>query len=229
MKAIAIILAGGSGMRLGSNIPKQYLKVKDKMIIEYTIEVFQNHKEIDEIAVVGHSNYIELLEESVASNRYTKVKKILCGGSERYESSVNGIKAYDDGEEKIMLFHDAVRPLVSAQMISDSIKKLNAYNAVGVGVLTTDTIWEVEDNTIKNIPDRNGFYRAQTPQSFKFSIIKKAYDLALCQETIVASDDCGIVKRYLPQEEIGLVNGDVTNIKITQKEDLLLLENLISE
>ena len=229
MKTVAIILAGGSGKRLGADIPKQFLKVNDKMIIEHTIEKFHNHEEIDEIAVACHAEYTTLMHESIKKNNYSKIKKILLGGDKRFNSSVAAIRAYSDGEQKKMLFHDAVRPLVSAEIISDCIAKLDSYNAVGAGIQTTDTIWSVRHNNIVNIPDRRTIYRAQTPQAFNFFTIKKAYNIALQDDRMPLTDDCGVVMNYLFDEKIATVQGDEFNFKITRKEDLILFENILNQ
>lgn len=230
MKTVAVLLAGGSGNRFGSDIPKQFLKVKEKMIIEYTIEAFQNHKGIDEIAVVCHPEYSQLIEGCVKDKDYSKVKKVLNGGSMRHHSSINAIKAYDDGKEKNILFHDAVRPLINNDAISNCIDLLNDYNAVGVGIPTTDTIWTVSpDNIIVNIPDRRTIYRAQTPQGFKLSTIRKAYEIALQDKKMISTDDCGVVMNYLSGEKIATVNGSESNIKITRKEDLEFFENFLAK
>ncbi len=227
MKTIAIILAGGSGKRLGADIPKQFIKINDKMIIDYTIEAFQNHEEIDEIAIVCHAEHTKLMNDSIKKNNYTKVKKILKGGDKRFHSSVTAIRAYNDGSQKKMLFHDAVRPLVSPDIISDCISKLDHYNAVGTGIQTTDTIWSVRYGNIVSIPDRRTIYRAQTPQGFNFFTIQKAYNIALQDEKMPITDDCGVVIHYLFDEKIATVEGDDINFKITRKEDLLLFKNIL--
>jgi 2-C-methyl-D-erythritol 4-phosphate cytidylyltransferase len=228
MKTIAIILAGGSGRRLGADIPKQFIKVNDKMIIEYTIEAFQNHAAIDEIAVVCHADYTPLINESISNRGYDKVTKVLKGGDERFHSSVTAIQAYDDQQQKKILFHDGVRPLVSDKIISDCIAKLDVYNAIGVGIETTDTIWSVSNGHIINIPDRRSIYRAQTPQGFKFFTIQKAYNMALQDKKMATTDDCGVVMNYLSDEKIGTVMGEEQNLKITQKDDLLHFENFLN-
>ena len=113
MKNIAIILAGGTGQRLGDSIPKQFLKVAGKKVIEHTLDVFQNHPQIDEIAVVSNPNFLNEIENIAIKNNYTKLKKILQGGKERYHSSLSAINAYDGDKEINLIFHDAVRPLVN--------------------------------------------------------------------------------------------------------------------
>ncbi len=228
MKTIVAILAGGSGKRLGTDIPKQFLKVNDKMIIEYTIEAFQNHEDIDEIVIVCHEDYTDFMRLAVEERAYSKVKKVLKGGEQRFHSSVAAIRAYKNDDVDKILFHDAVRPLVSADIISDCIAKLDEYNAVGVGVETTDTIWSVRFGNIVSIPDRRTIYRAQTPQGFNFNTINRAYTTALMDEKMPTTDDCGVVMHYLFEEKIATVQGDDINFKITRKEDLQLFENIIN-
>ena len=227
MKNIAVILAGGKGRRLNSDIPKQFVKVAGKKIIEHTIEVFENNNLVDEICIVCNGEYIYLMEDILTNKKYAKVKKILKGGSERYESSLAAIRAYDDGEEKNIIFHDAVRPLVSTLIITQCIKTLEQYEAVDVAVKTTDTIISInEDKIIESIPDRDLLYNGQTPQGFKLTIIKKAYEKALRDPAFKTTDDCGVVKKYLPEIPIYVVQGQSDNIKVTYTEDVFLLDKL---
>ena len=227
MKNIAIILAGGTGQRLGDTIPKQFLKVAGKKVIEHTLDVFQNHPQIDEIAVVSNPNFLNDVEAIVIKNSYTKLKKILQGGKERYHSSLAAINAYDGIEEFNLIFHDAVRPLVNDRIISDCIQALEKYNAVDVAIKTTDTIIQVnEKEYITGIPVRENLRNGQTPQAFKLSTIKKAYELALQDNGFKTTDDCGVVCRYLPDEPVYVVKGEQFNMKLTYKEDLFLLDKL---
>ena len=115
---IAVILAGGSGNRLGSELPKQFLKVAGKKLIEHTIDVFENNEHIDEIAIVSREDYIPQIEQIIVDNHYRKVNKVLCGGKERYHSSLSAIAAYTDDEDNL-IFHDAVRPLVNDRIIDE--------------------------------------------------------------------------------------------------------------
>jgi len=224
MKNIVVILAGGKGLRLGYSTPKQFIKVAGKMIIEHTIEKFQKHIKIDEIFIVVNSDYITIVDNLVIKNKYTKVKKILVGGLERSDSSLSAINAIE--EEVNLIFHDAVRPMISNKIIDDCIIALNQYNAVDVAVPATDTVIEVENNYISTIPDRSKLRRGQTPQAFKLSVIKKAYNIALKDSNFIATDDCGIVKKYLPHENIFVVQGEERNMKITYEEDLFLIDKL---
>ncbi len=222
---IAIILAGGKGTRIGGHKPKQFLKIAGKTVIEHTLAVFEDHKDIDEIAIVSNPDYIRDVEKLLMDGEYKKVKKILAGGAERYDSSLAAIRAYEN--EKInLIFHDAVRPLVSRRIISDCIKALASYNAVDVAVKTTDTIISVEENLIQDIPNRDFLFNGQTPQAFKWQTIHDAYEKALQDPKFKATDDCGVVKRYLPEEDIYVVRGEGYNMKLTYKEDIFLIDKL---
>lgn len=228
MKNIAVILAGGSGSRMGmgNDIPKQFMKVAGKKVIEHTIDVFETCPLIDEICIVSKSDFVNDVENLVVANQYKKVKKILHGGKERYHSSLAAINAYTDDSINL-LFHDAVRPLVNQRIIADCVEALKHYNAVDVAVKTTDTIISVDENEcIDFIPDRTKLRNGQTPQCFKLCTIRKAYELALADPNFTTTDDCGTVRRYLPNEPIYVVNGDNSNMKLTYVEDLFLLDKL---
>lgn len=224
-KNIAVILSGGIGSRFGLDIPKQFAKLAGKTIIEHSIEAFDNHKLIDEICIVVHSNYKHLIDEYVLKNRYKKVTKIISGGNERYESSLAAINAYD-GKSANLIFHDAVRPFVSNKIIDSVIEALKHYNCVDVAIPATDTIIEIKDGIISNIPPRHLMMQGQTPQAFKIDIIKKAYDIALKDSEFKTTDDCGVVKRYLPNESIAVVFGSLDNMKITYPQDLNIADKI---
>lgn len=223
---IAVILAGGSGTRLGNDIPKQFLKVAGKKVLEHTIEVFENAKNIDEICIVSRIDCITDVESIVVNNGYLKVKKILAGGKERYDSSLAAIHAYPNGNHNL-LFHDAVRPLLTERIINDCLSALEKYNAVDVAIKTTDTIIQVdEQKCITAIPNRSELRNGQTPQCFKRDTIAHAYELALRDPNFKTTDDCGTVRKYLPNEPIYVVEGENFNMKLTYLEDLFLLDKL---
>ncbi len=227
MKNIAIILAGGIGSRFGLNIPKQFAKLAGKTIIEHTIETFQKHQLIDEVCVVIHPDWIWKIEEIININNFSKVKKVLSGGEERKDSSLSAIEAYSlESKELNMIFHDAVRPFVDDRIIDNCIENLKHYNAIDVAISATDTIIEVHDKIITNIPKRSDMMQGQTPQCFKLSTIKKAYAIAQKDENFMPTDDCGVVRKYLPNEEIFVVEGSLKNIKITHAQDIFMADKL---
>jgi len=227
---VAVVLAGGSGRRLGSRLPKQFLQIGNRRIIEYSIDAFEKNTGIDEIAVVVNVDYVPLMEEIATSNSWKKLKHILNGGTERYDSSLSAIKAYENVDCNL-IFHDAVRPMVSQRIISDVVSALKNYNAVAVAVPATDTIVTIDKSgcMIGKILQRSQLRCQQTPQAFYYKTIEKAYKLALNDASFEATDDCGIVSRYLPNEKIFIAEGDDSNIKITYRNDLILIKMLLGE
>ncbi len=226
---IAIILAGGTGSRMGADKPKQFIEVDGRTVIERCIDAFESAPGIDEIAVVMHPQWTALMHEVAEHNTWKKLKKILEGGSERYMSSLNAIAAYIDyPDDTNLLLHDAARPWVSQEVIARTVQALTHHEAVAVGIPSTDTVWEVRQDFDKQlskfivrIPERSTMWRAQTPQAFRLPLIRDAYQHALQDPQFHATDDCGVVRNYLPGTKIIIVPGEEQNRKITFKEDLL--------
>ena len=226
---IAIILAGGTGSRMGTDKPKQFIEVDGRTVIERCIDAFEAAPGIDEIAVVMHPQWTALMHEVAEHNTWKKLKKILEGGSERYMSSLNAIAAYIDyPDDTNLLLHDAARPWVSQEVIARTVQALTHHEAVAVGIPSTDTVWEVRQDFDKQlskfivrIPERSTMWRAQTPQAFRLPLIRDAYQHALQDPQFHATDDCGVVRNYLPGTKIIIVPGEEQNRKITFKEDLL--------
>lgn len=227
MRNIAVILAGGVGSRMGYSTPKQFYKVAGKTVIEHTIDAFETHSGIDEIAVVMNEACIDRMEDIILHNKWHKLKKLLKGGAERYMSTLSAVESYD-GEEVNLIFHDAVRPLVSRRIIDDVLVALKDHEAIDVAVPATDTIIEVNDagDTISSIPPRAMLRRGQTPQAFRLSVIKEAYRRALQDSSFVSTDDCGTVIKYMPEVPVYVVHGEESNMKLTYKEDSYLLDKL---
>ena len=226
---IAIILAGGTGSRMGTDKPKQFIEVDGRSVIERCIDAFEAAPGIDEIAVVMHPQWTALMHEVAEHNTWKKLKKMLEGGSERYMSSLNAIAAYIDyPDDTNLLLHDAARPWVSQEVIARTVQALTHHEAVAVGIPSTDTVWEVRQDFDKQlskfivrIPERSTMWRAQTPQAFRLPLIRDAYQHALQDPQFHATDDCGVVRNYLPGTKIIIVPGEEQNRKITFKEDLL--------
>ncbi|MCR5445913.1 MAG: 2-C-methyl-D-erythritol 4-phosphate cytidylyltransferase [Bacteroidales bacterium] len=237
MQNIAVILAGGTGSRMGSAVPKQFLPLGNRTVIEYSIDRFCFHPAIDEVAVVIHPDWRAEFQTIVDRNRWPKLGKVVDGGSERYMSTLNALMAYiDEPDDTNLLLHDAARPMVSTEIIDRVVKALGSHEAVGVAVPSTDTVWEVhpdmnEELGMKNeefimprfvarIPERKLMWRAQTPQAFRLPLIRDAYQRALQDPRFQATDDCGVVRKYMPGTKICVVEGSEENRKITFKEDL---------
>ncbi len=225
MKNFAIILASGTGERFGEKIPKQFYQFRNKTLLEYSIDAFENNSNIDEIILVTNPNFRDLTEEILAKNNYRKISKVLNGGKTRVESSYIGTSQVPNDAN--VLIHDAVRAFVTQKIIDDNIEALKKYEAVGTAIESIDTIIQVdENNVITAIPPRKFLKRVQTPQSFRANLIKKAHELALKDENASFTDDCGLILRY-NLAPIHIVDGDEINLKITQKNDLKIIENLL--
>ena len=225
---IAVILAAGSGTRMGMETPKQFVEVNGKLVIEYSLATFQTHPDIDEIAVVTSEAYLPLMNELRDSGLYPKWKKVLRGGAERYQSSLSAIHAYEENPNDILLIHDAARPLISAEVISKVLDTMKNSNAAVVAIPASDTVLQSFDNQhIADIPPRKNLYYAQTPQSFRLGTLKRAFDLGMNDAAFSPTDDSGVVLRYLPEEPIVIVEGESKNRKITYQDDLLWLASQI--
>lgn len=230
LKNIAIVLSAGSGSRFGADIPKQFINLAGKNIIEYTLAAFQQNPNIDEICLVADPAYHAKLQQLATSNQLTKLKKIIAGGKERQDSSYQAIQAYQHLEEANLIFHDGVRPFISQEIINACVEALASYSALDVAIPTADTIIQLEENQpfIHSLPKRSQLMRGQTPQAFKLSCIQQAHQLAQADPNPPPfTDDCGLIKHYLPQLPIYIVAGEEKNIKITYPEDLLFAEKLL--
>ena len=226
---IAVILAGGTGTRVGASMPKQFLDIEGRSVIERSVDAFDHAPGVDEVAIVVHPDWKSHLEGLISHNSWQKVKKVLEGGAERYMSSLNAIAAYlDYPDDTNLILHDAARPFVSQEVIEHVVEALRYHEAVGVGIPSTDTVWEVRQDFdpllskfIVRIPERNTMWRAQTPQAFRLPVIRDAYQRALQDPQFRATDDCGVVRRYMPDIKVHIVEGEESNRKITFKEDLV--------
>lgn len=222
---IAILLASGTGERARLDIPKQFLKVAGKTVLEHTLDVFEGHENIDEIILVVSADSRLLSEEIVLRGRYRKIRQIVIGGASRRESSAAGIEAVKDNDAKVLV-HDAVRPLLDSATIQRCLDALDHYDAVDTAIPSADTIIERSaDGTIAHIPDRSALRLGQTPQGFRAHVLRTAHRRASHDETIKVTDDCGLVVSY-GLSPVAIVDGDVNNIKITYPSDIYLADRL---
>lgn len=228
---IAIILAGGSGQRFGTALPKQFLPLAGKTVIEHSVEAFEQCAAIDEIAVVMNADYLPQMQEIIDRNDWKKVRKLLPGGAERHFSTLAAIKAYEDCSDINLIFHDAARPAVSQRIIEETVTALHIHPAVAVAIPATDTVFEVTDdgNFITAIPSRKRLRCAQTPQAFHIDVIREAYRKALQDPNFTSTDDCGVLLKYCPEVPIFIVAGDTANQKLTYPEDTISLERHLSK
>lgn len=231
IKNIAVVLAGGSGQRFGAALPKQFLPLAGRTVMEYSVEAFERNEGIDEIVVVMHADHLEQMQEMVDRNGWCKVRKLLPGGSERYLSTLAAINAYEGVNNANLIFHDAARPAVSQRIINDVITALQSYDAVAVAIPATDTVFEVTEDggRIISIPVRSRLRCAQTPQAFRIDVIREAYCRALQDPHFTSTDDCGVLLRYCPEVPICIVPGEISNMKLTYPDDASALERYLAE
>ena len=212
-RVIAIIVAAGRGKRLGSSLPKQFLKVRGRTILEMSVEAFEQNKYVDEIFVAANADYCELTEKLCRG--FSKLKKIVAGGAERQDS----VRAALDclrGENGIVLVHDAARPFVSEAVINAVIEGTADFDAAIPTVPAKDTIRQV-DGTGSRTLQRETLACVQTPQGFRISLLKHAFEKAQAQG-VLGTDDASLVERM--GINISMVQGEDANRKITTREDL---------
>ncbi len=223
---IAVIFAGGTGKRMHSkDIPKQFLNMHKKPIIIYTLEVFENHPEIDAIVISCVDTYIEYLEELIFKYRINKVQKIVQGGSTGQMSIFYGLKAAKEishGSDAIVLIHDGVRPLINDKIISDNIASVIKNGSAITTSVVQETILVVNDNElIDYVPDRSHSRVAKAPQSFWLDDILNAHYQAQKDGINDYIDSCTLMKSY--GFSLFLVDGPSENIKITTPNDFFIM------
>ena len=222
MKCYSIIPSGGTGSRAGSNIPKQYLKFNNKELVAYTIDVFQKNELIDGIVIAAQKEFFNLLEEIKQRYSFTKIIKIIEGGAERQNSVFNALKSLQADKEDIIAVHDAVRPLLSQEILINSIEAAKTYGAAVVAMKAKDTLIKGNDAVISYI-DRHEFYYAQTPQVFRYNILFEAMKKAEA-ENFIGTDESILVHRA--GHQVKIVEGSSLNFKITSQDDIKIFEHV---
>ncbi|NJP93208.1 bifunctional cytidylyltransferase/SDR family oxidoreductase [Nonomuraea sp. FMUSA5-5] len=229
LRSVGVLLAGGVGQRVGLGTPKQLIEVAGRTIIEHSLAVFEAAPEIDEIVVLMTPGYADRVREIVARGGYRKVSKVVDGGSSRTESTWRALAALGTDECNVLL-HDAVRPLLEPRIITECVRALETHEAVNVAIPSSDTVLvATPEGAIGEVLDRSRLRRSQTPQCFRLSVIRRAYELAMADPGFAglpATDDCGVVLRYLPEVPIHLVAGSERNIKVTHPADLHIADLL---
>lgn len=230
MKAVAVVLAGGTGQRLGLKAPKQLAAVGGRPILAWAVEAFEAAPAIGSILVVMAPSH--LAEAELITKPYAKAGRVIEGGASRTESTLRALSALEalPGDTGV-LFHDAARPFVDGRVIAGCVAALEEAAAVAVAVPLSDTVVVVDAGRVAEMPRRDRLRRFQTPQGFRLATIREAYGLARADPAFAASaptDDCGVVHRYLPEVPIVVVPGSERNIKITHPVDLLIAEQIMA-
>lgn len=228
----AAILAGGVGSRMGnSDVPKQFLNLGDKPILIHTIEKFIINSKFDKILVLTPNNFINSTIDLIKNIEGETDKIIVLEGGETrndtIRNAINYIKSnFSIDDDSIIVTHDSVRPFVSHRIIEDNIKMASEYGACDTVIPATDTIVEsVDGDTISSIPLRDHYYQGQTPQSFRINKLDSLYN-NLSKDEIESLTDAAKIFT-LNNEDVFLVEGDVTNIKITYPYDLKLANTIL--
>ena len=230
MRTVAVVLAGGAGQRFGGGLPKQLQVLAGKPMVEHSVAAFEAAPGIDAVLLVMAAGFAAAASKQLAGGQYRKLIDVIEGGATRADSARRAIAALGAPECNVLL-HDAARPLLDQRIIADCVTALGRYQALGVVIPSPDTIVVVSDGVMTGRPDRESLRRCQTPQGFRLSVIKRAHELALGDPAfadVAATDDCGVVLRYLPEVAIHVVPGSERNIKITYPSDLAVAEAMLT-
>lgn len=230
-KNVAVVLSAGRGKRMNSAVQKQYLHIKGKPVIYYSLKVFQECPFIDEIVLVAGKDDINYCRrEIVEKYGLDKVRTITPGGEQRYHSVYNGLQAIVDCN--YVYIHDGARPFVDMEMLERAQKAVEEYGACVLGMPVKDTI-KISDvhGFAEYTPQRSSVWQVQTPQVFSFALVKNAYERLMEElehgSEVEVTDDAMVVE-YESDVKVKLVEGAYSNIKITTPEDLMLAELFVS-
>jgi 2-C-methyl-D-erythritol 4-phosphate cytidylyltransferase len=244
-KNALILLAGGSGTRMGSDKPKQFMELNGKPLIWYSLNAAQKSDLIDEIVIVGSPEHFNELRNITDRFGFDKVSHIVGGGAERYLSVINGVKGLFEsgtgcetfsGSPEVILVHDSARPFLTDEIIIRCLEGVGKTGACVAAVPSKDTVKLAdEDGMVTEEPPRKNVWNMQTPQVFDAKLLKKACDLALKElqkcsasksEMPAITDDAQMV-RLFTDNPVKLVMGSYENIKVTTPVDMLIAEKIL--
>ncbi|MCR5011910.1 MAG: 2-C-methyl-D-erythritol 4-phosphate cytidylyltransferase [Lachnospiraceae bacterium] len=230
IKSAAVILAGGTGKRMGGDVPKQYLELCGHPLLYYAIDCFEKSSVSEIVLVVTPGDEEKVRKDIVDRYGFKKVSSVVAGGKERYNSSYNGIRAISDAD--ILLIHDAARALVTVDVIEHTIKDAYEYGACVAAVPSKDTIKLSDaEGFVESTIDRSRAWIIQTPQSFRITLIKAAYEQAEKEASDKGlsgffTDDAMVAERYSGQK-VKITMGSYENIKVTTPDDLQVAEEIL--
>lgn len=232
-KCYAIILSAGTGSRMGSSVPKQYLPLLDRPVIYYSLKAFENSPYIDEILLVAGADDLSYVKEEIVDKYgFTKVTAVLAGGKERYFSVANALKNLE-GKDGYVMIHDGARPMLTEEIIGRLYEGVCTYEAVCAAVPVKDTIKIVdEEGFAVRTPDRKTVYAVQTPQVFSLPLITGAYGELLqnpgTYRNVTVTDDAMVVE-CVYGKRVKMLQGSYENIKITTPEDMEVAKVYLSK
>ena len=215
----AIILAAGKGQRMGTELPKQFLSMGDDMLLTKTIRVFEESSVIQDIVLVTSEDWIGFCKTEIVDREgFRKVRKIVAGGKERYDSVYQGLLACPNAD--YVFIHDGARPFVTEEILVRTQEAVEKYEACAVGVPSKDTVKIVDgDGFVESTPPRENVWNIQTPQAFSYPLIRAAYEVVRDNNMTGITDDAMIIERSR-LAKVKLVMGSYYNIKITTPEDM---------
>lgn len=225
----AAVLAGGSGLRMGGDLPKQFLCIGGKPIIIRSIEAFAQSGLVDRIIVAVSEDYSDYTKELIERHLADLNIRITIGGKNRNETLYNVLKLIDSdgiGKDDVILTHDAVRPFINTRIIAENIEAARKYGACNTVIPAVDTMLRSSDGKfIDSIPSRSEFFHCQTPQSFNARLLFEMYANMTNEQFENFTDACSIFT--YSGKKVFLVQGDRNNIKLTYPEDMERAENII--
>lgn len=230
VKCAAIVLAAGRGSRMGTKVQKQYLEIQGKPVLYYSLNAFEQSDIIDEIVlVVGEAQEAYCQAEIVDKYKFSKVRKIVLGGRERYESVYLGLASLAEESVDYVFIHDGARLFVDEDVLNRAYQTVKECDACVVGMPSKDTIKVVDEkNIVLETPERKYLWQVQTPQVFAYELIKGAY-FELMEQTEIKVTDDAMVLEQVKGIPVKLVEGSYENIKITTPEDLFVAEAFLNK
>jgi 2-C-methyl-D-erythritol 4-phosphate cytidylyltransferase len=228
MRVHALLLAGGSGDRFGAEMPKQFVRLAGEPILLRSLRAIAA-ADIDRLLVVVHSSWLAEARALIDAAALHMPVEVIAGGATRNESTRNGLAALRADADDVVLIHDAVRPLVPTEVVLRAIEPIMSGRADGTDTVipSADTLVVVEGDRVVEIPERARYRRGQTPQCFRYDVLRRAYDAAVAVGDMSATDDCSLVLRHVPDARIVAVQGDEINLKITTRTDMVLADRMI--
>lgn len=223
MRVGAIVLAAGKGSRMKAGINKQFLEIDKKPILYYSLDMLEKNNKIDVIVVVCSLEEQDIIKSCIIDKYgFKKVKKLVAGGNERKDSVLNGLKVMDDVD--MVLIHDGARPFINNRIIDEGIEYTLKFNCCACGVMPTDTIKVMDvDGFSKYTPKRSDLIAVQTPQCFKYDLIRECHK-KVNRDGIEVTDDTSVVECF--GHKVYLYEGSYNNIKITTPKDMIMAKEI---
>lgn len=227
IKNSAIVLAGGNGSRMNSDVPKQFIEIERKPLLAYSLIILEQNPIIDEIILVSRKEDVEYCRKEIVDKfNIKKVTNIVPGGVERFLSVYEGVKA---SSGKYLWIHDGARPCLSDELIARLFKDVEEYEATIAAVPSKDTVKVIKNGFVVNTPDRENIWLVQTPQVFDAKALKEAYaNMFSSSLNLNITDDAMIMENY-GSKKVHITMGEYTNIKVTTPEDILTIEKYLKK